>query len=208
LDIARSAEAEAEKTLARVKDDLYAARSAASKDTASGAEALASAQAAHALEISDLQAKVRQLESSSHAASSRAHDLARQLADMTAANAELQRGAGAAGAAGGAAGLFISPVDRPHSPSPPSSPRWRERPLDAGLPASVRHKRQVSLNALKARMGPHLPRRGSLLRLDSVSESGSGRSSPVLDAPARRQQQFGDEIMYCCSACEGDLVTL
>jgi hypothetical protein len=65
------------------------------------------------------------------------------------------------------------------------------------LPASVRHKRQASLAGLKARMGPTRTVSG-LGPMESVEE----------DLGLIGRKQFGDEIMFCCPACEGDLITL
>jgi len=44
-------------------------------------------------------------------------------------------------------------------------------------------------------------------------ESSGGVASPAGTTPFERTKrngraQFGDEIMYCCPACEGDLITL
>lgn len=69
--------------------------------------------------------------------------------------------------------------------------------VDLMLPASVRHKRQASLAGLKARMGPSRTVSG-LGPMESVSE----------DLGLIGRKQFGDEIMFCCPACEGDLITL
>jgi chromosome segregation ATPase len=69
--------------------------------------------------------------------------------------------------------------------------------VDLMLPASVRHKRQASLAGLKARMGPTRTVSG-LGPMESVEE----------DLGLIGRKQFGDEIMFCCPACEGDLITL
>ena len=69
--------------------------------------------------------------------------------------------------------------------------------VDLMLPASVRHKRQASLAGLKARMGPTRTVSG-LGVMESVEE----------DLGLIGRKQFGDEIMFCCPACEGDLITL
>ena len=88
--------------------------------------------------------------------------------------------------------------------SPMASPDHRYRPigLDAFLPVHVRQKRQVSLTALKARMQPK--RLGSNL--------GVPRDSPITPVEEKnglsRQAQFGEEIVSCCPACQGDLISL
>ena len=115
--------------------------------------------------------------------------------------------------------------------------------VDMILPASVRHKREVSLNALKARMqptqtkplrSPHLSKTisaGGLGNLNEDDEVRNGNQSEhegeggnVDEDEDRRgieetwagrrtswmmsRKQFGDEIVFCCPACEGDLITL
>jgi chromosome segregation ATPase len=76
-------------------------------------------------------------------------------------------------------------------------PVQRVPTVDLMLPASVRHKRQASLAGLKARMGPTRTVSG-LGPMESVEE----------DLGLIGRKQFGDEIMFCCPACEGDLITL
>jgi chromosome segregation ATPase len=76
-------------------------------------------------------------------------------------------------------------------------PVQRVPTVDLMLPASVRHKRQASLAGLKARMGPTRTVSG-LGPMESVEE----------DLGLTGRRQFGDEIMFCCPACEGDLITL
>ena len=84
----------------------------------------------------------------------------------------------------------------------------RDRTLDY-LPASVRHKRQVSLNALKARLGTHAVTNGNGHTSHASGTAGHGTSTPSkrLDSTSVREQ-WGDEIMFCCPACEGDLINL
>jgi hypothetical protein len=82
------------------------------------------------------------------------------------------------------------------------------------LPPSVRHRRLVSLSALKARMEPPRPLASpSRLGIEAVSEGdeGEGRmngSVGLTPTHAPLRKQFGDEIVFCCPACEGDLITL
>ncbi|ORY29119.1 hypothetical protein BCR39DRAFT_598805 [Naematelia encephala] len=116
--------------------------------------------------------RIRQLESALHTATSRVHALSKQVTDNE------------------PKGIFLSP--KADSPIHDIEPR-RPRSIDSALPAAVRHKRQVSLTALKARMEPRSPLRSTM---ESVAEESDGR------------KQFGDEIVFCCPACEGDLITL
>ena len=133
-------------------------------------------------------------------------------------------------------GFFLSPADETtpsRSPGlgsglglgrPPSVPSRSS--VDTMLPASVRQRRQVSLTALKARM-EHPPRSKPLTspsRMEAVTEKesegvggggggggggeGGGRRGSGVATPQRLRKQFGDEIVFCCPACEGDLITL
>lgn len=137
----------------------------------------------HTLEISQQAAKIRELESALHAATSRVHTLTRQLssAPRPAPPSPSQN-------------LFYSP-DEKRPAGPPRLPS-----VDLMLPASVRHKRQVSLAGLKARMGTN--------RTVSGLGGGGGMDSVQEDLGLIGRKQFGDEIMFCCPACEGDLITL
>jgi septal ring factor EnvC (AmiA/AmiB activator) len=123
---------------------------------------------------------VKRLEEELQASASRIQALTRQLADLQAAYASSQKERGEA-------------RRTPSAETPPLSRTSNvNRTVDAILPANVRHKRQVSLTALKARMGSSFTRGG----MESLAEN-----------PGERKQ-FGDEIMFCCPACEGDLITL
>ncbi|KAK8843491.1 hypothetical protein IAR55_007151 [Kwoniella newhampshirensis] len=262
--------------IASLRTELQEARSAKSaSDKSATAEAdgvappnsqsVPEAESAHALAISDLNAQIRNLESSLHSSTSRFHTLSKQLTDLQIAYALTQKerdealaalggfSPSASGSAtrgsGGAKGFFLSPADEYPSPSAsastsapfpplsiPNKPRLAANAaVDAILPPSVRHKRQVSLNALKARMEPR-----TIVKMDTLGEedgqsngglstgdmerTGSAASTPGLGGkskshsiggtgtgmrgPTTTTKQFGDEIMFCCPACQGDLITL
>ena len=170
---------------------------------------------AHALEISQQAEKVRSLETALHAAESRVHALSRQLTDLQAAQSNMSL------ASPGQRGLFLS--DEGSSSYDRRSPLGNARPtgVDALLPAHVRHKRQVSLSALKARMEPSVSHRSTGAPLGNVQEEGGSRrgstsstGTPGVEGkPAASKRngarlQFGDEIVFCCPACEGDLIEL
>lgn len=131
----------------------------------------------------------------------------------------------------GGAGSSHAYAARGSSPNPGSTSSAassaRDRVMDY-LPADVRHKRQVSLTALRARMNANATamadggnqskkQNGTLAEAEdggSTSQSGEGKEGKKgkkgvgangLDSV---QEQFGDEIMFCCPACEGDLINL
>ena len=173
-----------------------------------------------ALALSQSTERIRSLESALHAATSRVHLLSRQLTDMQAAYATIQKErddpSAWSSSVGGTRGSFLSPTSEPTSP--PGLGRARppivsNRSVDMSLPASVRQKRQVSLSALKARMDAPKSLLGPS-NMDAVVEGEasasprrSDQSTPVV-AQSQMRKQFGDEIVFCCPACEGDLITL
>ena len=181
-------------------------------------DALSTAEAAHALEVSNLTAVIRSLEDGLYKREMRLHELERQIMNLSGRSGTYRSTSGS-GSGNGAKGYFFSPPDQePSAPqSPTVAPKPRLNPVDAILPPSVRHKRQVSLNALKARMEPSVslkgasPLRGSRT-IAEVKEEASigdeGRRESVDGRSVGVRKQFGDEIMFCCPACDGDLITL
>jgi hypothetical protein len=168
-------------------------------------DAVTTLKASHDLELSQQAERVRSLESSLHAAENRVHQLTRQLSDVQLSSPS----------SGPSRGYFLTDGDGPSSsgraPGQPSRPTG----VDALLPAHVRHKRQVSLSALKARMEP--TRRvtsSAMVNLNEDDESQTGGASSAGGTPMETKTkksgraQFGDEIVYCCPACDGDLITL
>ena len=138
-------------------------------------ESVSTLRAAHTLELSRQAEQIRHLEASLHASTSRVHSLSRELFE-----AQKERDQ---------ARVFD---DGPRSPSLDS----RQFSVDSLLPANVRHKRQVSLAALKARMD-------SSVKMEKIAED-SGHTTGLGSV----RKQFGDEIVFCCPACDGDLITL
>lgn len=136
----------------------------------------------------DADQTVKTLEAEVQASTSRIQALTRQLADLQSAYTSLQK---ERDLAVGHAGSPIRNIQPEASPLPRTSNV--NRTVDAILPANVRHKRQVSLIALQARMG---------------SSSAKGGMESLAEHPGGERRQFGDEIMFCCPACEGDLITL
>jgi hypothetical protein len=186
-----------------------------SEKPAANGDEISALRSAHALEISQQAEKVRSLETALHAAESRVHALSRQLTDLQAAQASMSL------SSPGSRGLFLS--DEGSSSYDRRNPMGNARPtgVDALLPAHVRHKRQVSLSALKARMEPSISHRLAGMPLGNVPEDGDSRRASMSStgtpgvegkgAVAKRngaRLQFGEEIVFCCPACEGDLIEL
>ncbi len=182
----------------------------------------------HTLEMSSLSARLRSTETALHDETSRAHSLARQLSDVQTEVARVNRerdealrkielgvGSSRGPTHAGGDGTALSSVPTMIAP---------RAPIDFNLPPSARHKRQVSLQALRARMGPVAieERRPSASRrstsgFSSLKEEEDGSTEQgeegVIaanghDHVPRQRGQFGDEVVFWCSACQGDLITL
>jgi hypothetical protein len=201
------------------------------------------------LELSTLSARLRTTESSLHTETSRTHLLQRQLTDVQAEMARLtrerdeamrlvDRGVGSSRTMMGGGYVVDTRGMVGSSSSPPPPPPSTARGLmdyDLHLPPSARHKRAVSLQALRARMGPTTPAAGDDTRrrsnvgmlgggvneADEDEEEGPREGSAeergqVAVAVARggrrdrrgHRRQFGDEVVFWCPCCTGDLITL
>ncbi|KAK1922391.1 SMC prok B [Papiliotrema laurentii] len=191
LETARS---ELEVSQTRVKELENASQEAES-------DSLASLKSGHALELSQHAEKIRSLETSLHGAESRVHQLSRQLTDL-----QSQPGANSPGESS-SRGLFFSDDGVGAEGRSPLGRGPRPTGVDALLPAHVRHKRQVSLSALKARMEPRRSYSQTSGPAGSLSNVPEGNDEKGFGAGHRRMQ-FGDEIVFCCPACEGDLISI
>lgn len=223
LEKALSTTKERGERISELQKEMEGATSARTIAAETSLEAL---QLAHDLDRSQHAAEIRALETALHETTSRVHLLSVQLSDMHAAWAAVRKERDDAfsevlsPAARSSKSYFFAVGDESPSGAGPSSPRIPHRPVDANLPMAVRHKRQVSLTALKARMGPSSRRIVSLSRLsgmDAVGEEdgkgtghiqGSNCDSGSSSSMEARMKQFGDEIMFSCPCCEGDLITL
>ncbi|KAK4686182.1 hypothetical protein P7C73_g3947, partial [Tremellales sp. Uapishka_1] len=130
------------------------------------------------LELSAQASRIRSLEGSLHASTSRLHSLGIELGNLQASYASAQKELSVARGATG--GLFLSPAtDDDGSLATGRFGPLSHRRVDANLPASVRHSRQVSLSMLKARMEPsNHPSLGSPGRLPGMEEEDVRGSRP------------------------------
>jgi hypothetical protein len=164
----------------------------------------------------DTTTRIQSLETALQASTLRVQTLSRELADLHSAYIQAQKERDDALSststfsprAARGQGLFLSPSEE----SPRRAPLGRTASgglVDSILPASVRHKRQVSLNALKARMEPRdVKKMGVVGEEDEEGrEGGSETNTPGIGGKRAMttRSQFGDEIVFCCPACEGDL---
>ena len=125
-------------------------------------------EAQRALDASLTAQRLRETEHKLHQSESKVHSLSRQLAQLSTSQ-----------------------------PLPKSSPRNVQVDAHSMLPAATRHKRQVSLSLLKARMESSSSRPGLSPAGETIEEEEHGRHT-----------QFGDELMFACKSCQGDLIML
>lgn len=125
-------------------------------------------EAQRALDASLTAQRLRDTEHKLHQSESKVHALSRQLAELS----------------------NSAPLPKPSS---------RSNQVDAHsmLPAATRHKRQVSLSLLKARIESSSSRPGLSPAGETIEEEEHGRHT-----------QFGDELMFACKSCQGDLIML
>jgi myosin protein heavy chain len=193
-------------------------------------EMLSSMQQSYALDLSTAQSKNRELETAVFEAQAKAHTLQRQVNALEEQLAQVK-----------AASAMVAPGRRSFSPGIPSRPSSRNvdhsdlrrvslnsrRPsvlvppplarsvFDVGLSPDARHKRQVSLSMLKARIDSEMaaasaaasrpPSRAlsPVASLSTISEPGPRKIS------SHRRPQFLDEShVFWCHSCHGDLVDL
>ncbi|KIL01009.1 hypothetical protein PAXRUDRAFT_185011 [Paxillus rubicundulus Ve08.2h10] len=169
----------------------------------------------HAMELSSAQSQIRALETAVFEAQDKAHRLQRQvhvLEDQLASRS-----------ASRATQRPFSPSARPSSRTSADLRRGSfnhkssslvpptRSVFDVGLSPETRHKRQVSLSMLKARIDGEvaahahgLPSRG----LSPVPDAPSSPSLYASDVHSRRPQFMDESHILWCHSCRGDLVIL
>lgn len=191
----------------RIAEQTIAAGSA--KD-----DAIAAMQSQHAIDLSERDSAIRRAEDEAHQQTSRVHDMSKQIGDLeqelASLRSQLASRDGAVGEMSANAGnatprsdgqrsaTFTIPV--PLQVAPPSAS------IDASLPPSMRHKRQVSLAMLKARMsGPPLSLGGrSIASSDVIAEE----DDHLAHLGPTFASQISDDAVFWCPECHGDLITL
>ena len=176
-------------------------------------EMLNSLQQQHALNLSALQSKNRELETAIFEAEANAHSLQKRVNTLEVQLAQSSR------ADLRPSSPTIPPRPSSHKPSnnPTPSPLTRSV-IDIGLSPDARHKRQISLSMLKARID------SEKMALSSLSNYPPSRplSPPVASLPTVRESslqstpahlshrpRFLDEShVFWCHSCQGDLVVL
>lgn len=218
----------------RAKDDeMEHLRTASSSNEAAPRsldnEMLGAVKVQHTMDLSNAQSKIRALETAVFEAQAKSHNLLKQVSILEDQLAQQPRSASRAtsrpfspGVPGRPASRSLTHTDsrrasfthRPSNLAPPS-PRTV---FDVGLSAETRHKRQVSLSMLKARIdrevaasaGGHPLSR----QLSPVLQENEGSSAPerIPSSHAEhlhRRPQFMDEShIFWCHSCRGDLIIL
>lgn len=178
-------------------------------------EMLSALKQQHVLELSSAQSQIRALETAVFEAQDRAHRLQRQIGVLEDQLAQTRAS---------------RTTPRPFSPSTsvrPSSrassslrrasfgkqsglvPPSTRSVFDVGLSPETRHKRQVSLNMLKARIESETAANSHTPRVLSPVPQGDEQTFPSVHEGHSWRPQFMDEShIFWCHSCRGDLVIL
>ena len=180
-----------------------------SADTVKEAE-IEALRSQHGIEISERDSRLRRMQEEAHDEANRIHRMSKQMSDLENELTALrsQSASRAVSVAPGTTPLVNNVRSRPASlvvggPQvvvPPTAS------IDASLPPSMRHKRQVSLAMLKARMSgppPLLSRNASKINMSGViAENDEAAEVHLPDS-------LSDDAVFWCSACSTQtLITL
>ncbi|OAX42673.1 hypothetical protein K503DRAFT_790018 [Rhizopogon vinicolor AM-OR11-026] len=215
-------------------DEIEHLRTASSSDEAAPRslddEMLGALKVQHTMDLSTAQSKIRNLETAVYEAQAKSHNLQKQvgiLEDQLAQQRSASRATSRAfspGAPGARpASRSLNPIDSrrgsfTHKPSnlvPPSS----RTVFDVGLSPETRHKRQVSLSMLKARIDSEVAASAGghplSRQLSPVPQENEGMSVRRVHTPSshaehmHRRPQFMDEShIFWCHSCRGELIIL
>jgi hypothetical protein len=164
----------------------------------------------HTLDISMLQSKIRELESSLFDAEAQNHALQKQIATLQEQAPLIAQPPVSDSRRPSAHGHHPDKI-QPQRVTPKTVPTPRAV-LDQGLSPEVRRKRKVALSMLKARIDSELAAASALSSPLSraLSPDASGHThSETEGVGADVRQQFLDEShIFWCHRCTGDLVVL
>ena len=194
------------KTKLRTLEQDLAQRSV---DTGKEAE-IEALQSQHGIEISERDSRIRRMQEEAHDEANRIHRMSKQMSDLETELAALrsQSASQTVSVAPGLIPLVNNVRSRPSSLAvggpqvivPPTAS------IDASLPPSMRHKRQVSLAMLKARMSgppPSLSRNASKINGSEVMTENDEAAEVHLP------DSLSDDAVFWCSACSTQtLITL
>ncbi|KAG2367720.1 hypothetical protein BDR07DRAFT_1350603 [Suillus spraguei] len=180
----------------------------------------------HAMDLSNANSQIRALETTVFEAQAKSHSLQKQISileDQLAQQRSTSRATSrpfSPGVPGRPSSRTLNPIDlrrgsfthRSSNLAPPS-PRTV---FDVGLSPETRHKRQVSLGMLKARIDSEVAASAggypSSRQLSPVPQGDEGTSGREPDSPSwhtHRRPQFMDEShIFWCHSCDGELVIL
>jgi myosin protein heavy chain len=183
----------------------------------------------HAMDLSNANSQIRALETAVFEAQAKSHNLQKQISileDQLAQQRSTSRATSrpfSPGVPGRPSSRALNPTDlrrgsfshRSSNLAPPS-PRTV---FDVGLSPETRHKRQVSLGMLKARIDSEVAASAggypSSRQLSPVPQGNEGISGREPDSPSwhaqhiHRRPQFMDEShIFWCHSCDGELVIL
>ncbi|KAF7969852.1 hypothetical protein HWV62_25854 [Athelia sp. TMB] len=164
-------------------------------------EMLSAVKQQHSLDLSTAHSQIRSLETAIFDAQAQSHTLQKRVAFLENQLATSPRSDSRASAS------TSRPSSRAHNHSPSTLPPLNRSVFDVGLTPETRHKRQVSLSMLKARIDSELaastPSRMSTPTLGRRKQSGL----PTVHEPRSRGPQLDDHIFWC-NSCKADLIIL
>ncbi|KAL4070562.1 hypothetical protein J3A83DRAFT_4095063 [Scleroderma citrinum] len=181
-------------------------------------EMLSALKQQHVLELSSANSQIRALETAVFEAQDRAHRLQRQVGVLEDQLAQTRTSratprpfspsTSARSSSRASSGLRRASFGKQSGLVPPST----RSVFDVGLSPETRHKRQVSLSMLKARIESEAAANGHTSRvLSPVLQAHELSLSSVEEVSAAhpRRPQFMDELhIFWCRSCRGDLVIL
>jgi hypothetical protein len=209
IDVAESADIETSiremKTKLRTLEQELAERST---DTGKEAE-IEALRSQHGIELSERDSRIRRMQEEAHNEANRIHRMSKQMSDLENELATLrsQTASRSIPVAPGSTPL-VNVNSRPSSLAVPG-PSLVIPPtasIDASLPPSMRHKRQISLAMLKARMSGPPP---SLSRNTSRTNMSGVIAQDDEAVEAHLPDSLSDDAVFWCSACSSQtLITL
>lgn len=195
------------------EEEIEELRSAAASNAAStrpshvargslDAEMFSAVKQQHSLDLSTAQSQIRALETTVFDAQAQSHILQKRIAFLEEQLATTSpRSISRAGTS--------RPSSRAHTHSPSTLPPLARSVFDVGLTPETRHKRQVSLSMLKARIDSELAASNSSPSRMSTPTTGKRKPSGLstVHEPRSRQPMLDDHIFWC-NSCKADLIIL
>lgn len=166
------------------------------------AEMFSAVKQQHSLDLSTAQSQIRALETTVFDAQAQSHTLQKRIAFLETQLATSPRSDSRAGPS--------RPSSRAHNRSPSNNlPPLPRSVFDVGLTPETRHKRQVSLSMLKARIDSELAASNSHSRMLTPTLGKRKPSGlPTVHEPRSQRSSMLDDHIFWCNSCKADLIIL